>query len=311
MNSSEEDREASGLSVNHKRILSALLSLYEKLGRPVKVRELTSRVGLNVNTVRSMLVSLRGRGLVASKPGPRGGYIPTSRAYELFKPRDRLEVDVVVEIIRKEGLIHEEELKNVNISVEGILSEGKVRARLDPPRTLSIKEGDKIIVRGTNGAYVVISGVVEHVDPKGSILVGVDKILLMPSERLRSIIGTRKLVTIEAEASLRDAARLLFTRGIRGAPVVDKQGKIVGVITTTDIAKLIAMGRSLDEKVGKFMRRPVFSVSEDDSLLDALRLMKLYGVGRLLVLDVSGKPVGIITRSDIVNYLMTLGLEPP
>src|SRR5207248_5893670 len=48
-------------------------------------------------------------------------------------------------------------------------------------------------------------------------------------------IMTRKVATIHPEASAQEAAQLLYQRRISGAPVVDADGKLIGVITEADI----------------------------------------------------------------------------
>jgi predicted transcriptional regulator len=88
--------------------------------------------------------------------------------------------------------------------------------------------------------------------------------------------------------------------------VVDNEGNVVGFITTTDIAMLVGSGEDLDAPVSKYMRRTVFTISERESLLEAMRIMDFYGVGRLVVLNSARKPVGMVTRTDILRYILAL-----
>jgi predicted transcriptional regulator len=75
-----------------------------------------------------------------------------------------------------------------------------------------------------------------------------------------------------------------------------------------DIARAVAEGR-LDARVEEYMKRDVITVREDQDILEAIRLMNQYRIGRLVVVDATGKLVGMVTRTDILRYISGLGYE--
>jgi predicted transcriptional regulator len=80
----------------------------------------------------------------------------------------------------------------------------------------------------------------------------------------------------------------------------------VGIITTTDIARAYSEG-NLKATVEEYMKKNVITIREDEDILDAIKLMDLYGVGRLVVVSAVGEPVGIVTRTDVLRRLSAIG----
>lgn len=153
---------------------------------------------------------------------------------------------------------------------------------------------------------LVIEGVVKSKDINASeLLIEISKMAVIPEEFVGNI-GAKKLITVKASDSVRSVARTLYVNGIRGAPVVDEEDNIVGFITTTDIAMLVGNGENLEAPVSKYMRRTVFTINERESLIEAMRIMDFYGVGRLIILNSARRPIGIVTRTDILRYILAL-----
>ena len=111
---------------------------------------------------------------------------------------------------------------------------------------------------------------------------------------------TRNLVTVMPETRIMDAAKLMAEREIKGIPVVDGEGRLVGMITFSDILKVPAEERP-NTRVGDIMTKNLVVTYPYETLYDAFEKMIHYQIGRLPVLDSprSGKLIGIITRGDI------------
>ncbi|PVU74675.1 histidine kinase, partial [Acidianus hospitalis] len=73
------------LSSTQREILLALIELYNKGKKMIKSKEVADMIGKDEGTVRNIILGLKVLGLVESKPGPNGGYIPTLKAYEFIK----------------------------------------------------------------------------------------------------------------------------------------------------------------------------------------------------------------------------------
>jgi CBS domain-containing protein len=142
---------------------------------------------------------------------------------------------------------------------------------------------------------------------------------------------TRDVYAVSPATDLATAARLLVTRHIGGAPVIDSDGRAVGVVTLRDLAdpdaprsatpgeslfyhvtgrRTDAVGDSSDPVaegsgvVADVMSPFILSISADASLREAARVMVADGVHRLLVVD-HGRLVGIISSMDVLRALGT------
>ncbi|MBC6475170.1 MAG: CBS domain-containing protein [Hormoscilla sp. GM102CHS1] len=142
-------------------------------------------------------------------------------------------------------------------------------------------------------------------------------------------VMTRDPIVVQPETSLKQAIQILADRHISGLPVVDGEGKLVGVISDSDLLwqetgvepppyimlldSIIylenpatyekdlrkAMGLTVKEVMSD---RPI-SVKPDKPLRTAAQLMQKHHIHRLPVLDDAGKLIGILTRGDIIGSM--------
>jgi len=170
----------------------------------------------------------------------------------------------------------------------------------------AVSDGDRVRIESIPHRRLVIEGYVEKKDVHaGEMMVAIQRLVVIPDERVGNI-ATRKLIAIPEDATLREAASILYKNGIRGAPVTSGNGKVVGFITTTDVAMVVANKEDLDSPISEYMRRNVFVIGENESIIEAMRLMDFHGVGRLVVIDNRGNPVGIVTRTDILRFILAI-----
>jgi acetoin utilization protein AcuB len=108
-------------------------------------------------------------------------------------------------------------------------------------------------------------------------------------------------VTATPATKTKDALQTMYVRKIRRMPVVDDQGKLLGIVTQRD---LFEKGKA-DTPVGAIMTREPYTTAIDASIVHAATLMRNLGVGTLPVLD-HGQLVGIITESDIFDAFLEL-----
>lgn len=144
-------------------------------------------------------------------------------------------------------------------------------------------------------------------------------------------IMTAPVVTFDEDMTLREATLIMARKKVSGAPVMDRDGRLIGVLSESDILEeaVRRVGdemtcRSLsflslpyerivrneevcrqfsevgDVKVGDIMNDEVIAVSGDDEAEKALETMVRFGVNRLPVIDVDGRLIGIVARQDIM-----------
>ncbi len=145
-----------------------------------------------------------------------------------------------------------------------------------------------------------------------------------------SDIMTRDVKTISSDATLRQAAELLAFTGVSGAPVVDASGRIIGIVTESDLmneakkraalphagafglfsapeeALLRIYHDGADLLVEEIMTKNVETVMGDTPMRQVTELMTRRRINRVPVVDFEGKLVGIITREDVLRALFEL-----
>jgi len=118
-------------------------------------------------------------------------------------------------------------------------------------------------------------------------------------------------ITITVDEPAARAEQLMNERRISGLPVVDRVGRLVGVISQTDMIRAHAAGQSLDAWPGLAVRHlmtsPALTVRMDEPLLVAARRMEANRVHRLVVIAPDGEhAVGVISTMDLVGELALL-----
>ncbi len=115
-------------------------------------------------------------------------------------------------------------------------------------------------------------------------------------------IMTTHIVTVHVDDTIDHAITLMVRHRISGLPVLDREGRPVGIISEFDLLELICEGQTEQDKVSHYMSSGLFGVAEHDSwvvVADAFRTKRLR---RLPVLR-DGKLVGIITRHDLMHAI--------
>jgi len=116
-------------------------------------------------------------------------------------------------------------------------------------------------------------------------------------------VMTKHPRAVEADTSVREAARLMEGDDVGSLPVVDKDGaaRLIGVLTDRDIAlRVVAAGLDPETTpVSDVASREVVTVTPDDDLDDALTRMARAQVRRLPVVIAEGELVGILSQADL------------
>jgi CBS domain-containing protein len=108
--------------------------------------------------------------------------------------------------------------------------------------------------------------------------------------------------TCTRETNLAEAAALMLDADCGILPVVDQDGKLVGVVTDRDMYIALATRNKLASQVtvGEVARTRVFTCGPDDDVQTALATMKQHHVRRLPVEGFGGTVAGIVSMNDIL-----------
>jgi CBS domain-containing protein len=146
-------------------------------------------------------------------------------------------------------------------------------------------------------------------------------------------VMTRRVVSVRPEATVLEAVRLMLDNHISGLPVIDTNGKLVGIVTEGDFLRraetgtqrkrsrwleLLAGPGTLAEdyihahgrKVDEVMTSDPVTISEDTPLEEVVRLMERRRVKRLPVVR-GNSVVGIVSRANLMHALASVGRVAP
>lgn len=142
-------------------------------------------------------------------------------------------------------------------------------------------------------------------------------------------IMTREVITVRPDTSIEEAAKLMVDNKVSGLPVVDEEGKIVGIVTEKDLMvkasefkipfyitlfdSIIFLENPIKfnnhirkyfaSQVKEVMTARVVTVDEETPVPEVARIMQTEKVNRVPVTQ-NGVITGIITRNDILKSLV-------
>lgn len=145
---------------------------------------------------------------------------------------------------------------------------------------------------------------------------------------------TTDVVAVQATDPVPDAVRRLVEAGVDGAPVVDDEGRLIGMLSASDVMVQDAhlhlptaialfgvsmnlpgqaarydhdLRRALASSVAGLMAPDPLTIAPDATMSDAATRLHDADVSRLPVVDAAGRLVGIVARGDVLRYLVDGG----
>ncbi len=122
-----------------------------------------------------------------------------------------------------------------------------------------------------------------------------------PENSLVERFMTTNPVTVEPESSVFTAAELMHDHKVGGLPVV-KNGSLEGIISETDVTKFYAENLHGKFRVRELMDKDYVTVPPNTNLKRVAKLLTKDRKGRILVVDSSGKLLGIVTEGDLALW---------
>lgn len=116
-------------------------------------------------------------------------------------------------------------------------------------------------------------------------------------------IMTRKVIAVTEDTPLEEVERLLAFRGISGVPVVDRESRVIGVVSEADIilSEIEHEGRRNGKRASDIMTSPPLIAYEDTNIETLSRTMVEKKIRRIIIVDEENRPIGIISRRDIIR----------
>jgi CBS-domain-containing membrane protein len=137
-------------------------------------------------------------------------------------------------------------------------------------------------------------------------------------------VMTRNVIVVDEDASFKHVAETLAHNRVSAVPVVDGAGRVVGIVSESDLLAKVAAGGELKAKLGSgfterrhlqrkahgetaagLMSSPAITALPTDDVVDAARVAAKAHIRRLPVVDASERIVGIVTRSDLLRAFLS------
>jgi CBS-domain-containing membrane protein len=141
-------------------------------------------------------------------------------------------------------------------------------------------------------------------------------------------VMTRDVLAVSKFDGIDQTVKTLAEKSVSGLPVVDRENRVVGIISEADIVSMVSStgvrkrrrgfglrdlwaflfgehvsDRKMGHIVGDVMTSPAVTIQPEAEISEAVRIMDQYRIRRLAVVDKGQRLVGIISRSDIVRTM--------
>ena len=126
-----------------------------------------------------------------------------------------------------------------------------------------------------------------------------DNFLAAINDHVKEIM-TRDVISISPKFSIRESVDLMTENGIGSLPIVDKEDKLVGIVTERDFALALA-GSLTNETVGDIMIKDVITTTPGTPIESCSKIMVRNNLRRIPVVE-EGKLIGIVTSTDILRF---------
>jgi len=283
------------ISSTQREILETLIEIYQDSKGPIKAEEIADTLNRTSGTIRNQMSTLRVLGFVDAILGPKGGYIPGNKAYELLgiELTEASKVNIYRGGRKVKGVnVHRILFKDVDHAEKSQLI---VSVLGDTKR---IAEKDTILIGPTHLNHILLRGtVVGRDDIKRELLIDLESMSSIPKGKVREI-ASRNLIHVDSKTSVKECCKIFIEKGIKGMPVIDN-GRLVGILTLGEVVRAVAKGKT-NLNVGRIAVKKVITIDLNSSLLECMKRMEEYDIGRLIVMD-GKKPTGIITRTDVLH----------
>ncbi|MFJ3099382.1 CBS domain-containing protein [Streptomyces hydrogenans] len=125
-------------------------------------------------------------------------------------------------------------------------------------------------------------------------------------KRVRTVddVMNHSVVSVGLDATVREIVRVLRRWEVSAVPVLSAEGRVVGVVSEADVLRKVPGEATDDERAltaGRLMTAPAVTALKGATIAGAARLMGRGRLKRLPVVDEEGRPVGVVSRGDLLK----------
>jgi CBS domain-containing protein len=118
-------------------------------------------------------------------------------------------------------------------------------------------------------------------------------------------------------ATISEIGTRLILRSINGIPIIDDDGKVIGILTIIDILRAIRDNKSIDElKAADIMTRNPIVINQKTDMTDMINILDKNGIEMIPVIDEESdnRLIGVVSRKDIIEEkfnerFVTIGMK--
>lgn len=239
-----------------------------------------------------------------------------THARQLMRDHFLRGVVVVDEGNRLVGMLNDQDIMNVTSTRSNVTVSGYARQSPTVTPDMDIMKAAKLMVQSKQNRVPVVKsttdrtvvGILSDVD----ILRNVE--LSKNFSKTIEAIMTKKVKTCSPDERVSKVWNYMIETDYTGIPVVSKKGDPIGMITRRDIIKSGVLRMSVEDeratrpnespKVERIMSTPAYTLSENDSIRNAIKMIVQRDIGRVTVVNEQGKISGIADRQDLLESIV-------
>lgn len=157
----------------------------------------------------------------------------------------------------------------------------------------------------TTDKYMVIVddneliGILSYTD----IINNIDPKILMKKQTIATLILQYKATTTYENTSTIQAIRLMRDNNSDSIIMINDEHKAIGIFTTKDFINLINLNASLQEPISKYMTKPVYTLSENSTISEAIDFIRDKHFKRIVVTNENDEITGILTQKELLRII--------
>lgn len=128
----------------------------------------------------------------------------------------------------------------------------------------------------------------------------------MPTLRALDLVKDTPPVTAKPTETLLDAARKMASHNIGSLPVVDDEGRIIGIVTERDVVSIIARQgpEALNKPLKEVMTTTLVTGSPDEPIPQLAQKMIRHGIRHIPIIDEKRRVLGVVSIRRILRHLI-------